>query len=183
MPTKTDPYTVIKGDATQPEQPGPNFIVHVCNNIGAWGAGFVMAISRRWSEPQRIFELVHPQLGDIQIVPVHVTSETVDGLQFSVSVVNMVAQHGIGRFGGGTDGTEKHPYAGHEDLIDRDHPLQYAVLEHCLEKVYDHVRMVRGSVHMPRIGCGLAGGSWDRVDAILHKMPLKRVPTFVYDFA
>jgi len=40
------------GDATAPTTPGPKMIVHVCNNIGAWGKGFVMALSKRWPEPQ-----------------------------------------------------------------------------------------------------------------------------------
>ncbi len=37
----------IKGDATQPQAGGNKVIAHVCNDLGGWGKGFVMAISKR----------------------------------------------------------------------------------------------------------------------------------------
>jgi O-acetyl-ADP-ribose deacetylase (regulator of RNase III) len=43
----------IKGDATNPAGQGNKIIVHICNDIGGWGKGFVMAISKRWKEPER----------------------------------------------------------------------------------------------------------------------------------
>ena len=44
--------TYVNGDATRPQGEGPKFIIHCCNDIGAWGAGFVMAVSRRWGSPK-----------------------------------------------------------------------------------------------------------------------------------
>nr|WP_218025660.1 hypothetical protein [Capsulimonas corticalis] len=44
-------YTI--GDATDPPRDEPGIIVHVCNDIGAWGKGFVMAISKRWKQPEK----------------------------------------------------------------------------------------------------------------------------------
>jgi hypothetical protein len=41
----------LKGDATFPEAKGTKIICHICNDLGAWGKGFVLAISKRWSEP------------------------------------------------------------------------------------------------------------------------------------
>ena len=43
----------IKGDATQPTGNGNKIIVHVCNDIGGWGKGFVMALSKRWKAPEQ----------------------------------------------------------------------------------------------------------------------------------
>lgn len=37
----------IQGDATRPDTDGPVIIVHVCNDVGGWGRGFVVAISKR----------------------------------------------------------------------------------------------------------------------------------------
>ena len=37
----------LKGDATSPQVSGYKIIVHICNNRGSWGAGFVMAISEK----------------------------------------------------------------------------------------------------------------------------------------
>src|SRR5688500_13345662 len=45
----------IKGDATRPARPGNKIIVHVCNDIGGWGRGFVMALSARWKEPEQSY--------------------------------------------------------------------------------------------------------------------------------
>ena len=42
----------ITGDATQPVGEGNKIIVHVCNDVGGWGRGFVMALSKRWKEPE-----------------------------------------------------------------------------------------------------------------------------------
>lgn len=52
---RADLLNYVKGDATSPQGDGTKAIVHVCNNIGAWGAGFVMAISRRWPEPEAAY--------------------------------------------------------------------------------------------------------------------------------
>ena len=41
------PIQFITGDATAPIGKGNRIIAHVCNDIGAWGAGFVLAISKR----------------------------------------------------------------------------------------------------------------------------------------
>lgn len=45
------------GDATQPTGAGPKIIVHICNDIGGWGRGFVVAISNRWSTPSSVIVL------------------------------------------------------------------------------------------------------------------------------
>lgn len=46
------PINYIKGDATNPVGDEPKIIVHVCNDIGGWGKGFVMALSNKWKEPE-----------------------------------------------------------------------------------------------------------------------------------
>jgi hypothetical protein len=37
-----------KGDASKPIGAGPKMICHITNNRGGWGAGFVLALSKRW---------------------------------------------------------------------------------------------------------------------------------------
>src|SRR5947207_11902994 len=49
----------IVGDATQPVGERPKIIVHVCNDIGGWGRGFVTAISKRWPEPEKRYRAWH----------------------------------------------------------------------------------------------------------------------------
>lgn len=45
----------VTGDATKPQGDGIKIIAHICNNRKGWGKGFVLAISRRWAEPERIY--------------------------------------------------------------------------------------------------------------------------------
>ena len=42
---------------------------------------------------------------------------------------------------------------------------------------------IEASVHMPRIGCGLAGGTWGKIEPILERTLIKAgVEVTVYDF-
>jgi O-acetyl-ADP-ribose deacetylase (regulator of RNase III) len=47
--------TYLIGDATAPGGRGPGVIAHVCNDSGGWGKGFVLAVSRRWPEPEAAY--------------------------------------------------------------------------------------------------------------------------------
>lgn len=154
-------YYVI-GDATRPEAEGHKIIVHVCNDIGKWGKGFVLAISKRWKEPERDYRQWYAdpagsnrvELGKIQ--PVRVEDD--------ITVINMIAQKGIYRSKGVP-------------------PIRYDALRTCLDKVSEYAGEIsKGtvSIHMPRIGCGLAGGSWPEVEKII-KETLPDRDVFVYD--
>ena len=47
----------------------------------------------------------------------------------------------------------------------------------------DHALQHDASIHMPRIGCGLAGGTWDKIEPILVDcQSSKNVQVTVYDF-
>ena len=134
----------VVGDATDPHGPGPGVIAHVCNDSGGWGKGFVLAISRRWPEPEAAYRKWARSgenfgLGMVQLVKV----------EDRLSVANMVAQHGYVR--------QANPVA-----------IRYGALAQCLAKLAG--RLEEGTtIHMPRIGCGLAGGSWDQVEPLLEE--------------
>lgn len=158
----------VVGDATHPMGEGKKFIVHVCNDRGGWGAGFVLALSKRWKEPEQCYRSLHRygeddfRLGRIQYVSVG--DDTV--------VINMIAQKGYG----------KSNSALHRAANERDSeiPLQLDHLEHCLQQAGDLARREGASVHMPRIGCGLAGGKWKDVEPIVERT-LEGIDVFVYD--
>ncbi|MGW5673667.1 macro domain-containing protein [Streptomyces sp. NPDC003860] len=151
----------IAGDATAPQAKGPKVIAHICNDLGGWGKGFVLAISRRWPEPEREYRRWHREragndfaLGAVQMIRV----------QPDIWVANMVAQHGMKRGSGRP-------------------PIRYDAVERCLEAVAEHALASGASVHMPRIGCGLAGGTWERIEPIVSKtLGARSVATTVYDY-
>jgi len=134
--------TYLTGDATAAEK---GIIAHVCNDLGAWGAGFVLALSARWPQPRDAYAewALHGAdfgRGNVQLVPV----------SDDLAVANMVAQRG---------------------LPSRDYPvaLDYEALGRCLDALTSLAPLEYGTViHMPRIGCGLAGGDWGRVESLIN---------------
>ena len=62
-------------------------------------------------------------------------------------------------------------------------PVRYAAIEQALAMVGVRAASEGASVHMPRIGTGLAGGEWSQVEPMLIAM-LTTQPTlhcYVYD--
>lgn len=155
------PLKIIRGDATSPQAKGPKLVAHVCNDLGGWGKGFVLAVSRRWPEPERAYRQWHRGragndfgLGATQLVQVRP----------DIWVANMVAQRGMRT---GSSGP----------------PVRYDAVERCLATVGDHARRLRATVHMPRIGCGLAGGRWELIEPlVIAALCAEGVETTVYDF-
>lgn len=147
----------VTGDATYPIGDGPKIIAHVCNDIGAWGAGFVKALDKRWDRPRERYKLAH------QVHPFGFIGTTgIVKVEPDIEVANMVAQVGV-----------RGP--------NNPQPIRYHVLEHCLGVVAKDAGG-RASVHMPRIGCGLAGGTWDEVEPIIQRtLVAAGVPVTVYD--
>lgn len=152
----------VTGDATAPVGTGPKVIVHVCNDVGAWGRGFVMAISKRWLEPERHYRAWHRgegqqpfALGEVQFVQV----------AEDLWVANLIGQRNIRNAKGLP-------------------PVRYEAIREGLRKVSLEARRLGASVHMPRIGCGLAGGNWEAVGQIVEAELVKAgVPVTVYDLA
>lgn len=152
----------VIGDATKPVGDGAKIIVHVCNDIGGWGRGFVVALSKRWPEPERRYRAWHRgeekvpfALGEVQFVLV---SE-------AVWVANLIGQRDVRTVAGVP-------------------PVRYHAITKGLQRVAEEALRIGASVHMPRIGCGLAGGKWEEVGKIVElQLANKEVPVIVYDLA
>jgi O-acetyl-ADP-ribose deacetylase (regulator of RNase III) len=153
----------LKGDATQPTVKGVKIIAHICNDIGAWGAGFVLALSKRWLQPELSYRRIRQadrKLGIVQLVNVGADA---DGKVMYVA--NMIAQHGV------------RPEI--EDNVPVP-PIRYYALATCLQKLRDDAIQYEATIHMPRIGCGLAGGDWTTVEKIINDS-LPDIDVYVYD--
>lgn len=144
----------IKGDATCPQASGPKIIAHICNDRGKFGKGFVVALSKRWDEPERSYREWYRSgfaLGDVQFVQV----------RNDIWVANIIGQHGL--YGG-----SKGP------------PVRYEAVSTGLKTVAEKAREMNASVHMPRIGCGLGGGTWEKIEPIITEH-LNDIEVTVYD--
>ncbi|QDT90363.1 macro domain-containing protein [Gimesia algae] len=153
--------TYLKGDATTPQARGNKIIAHVCNDLGGWGKGFVLAISKRWPEPEAEYRQWHRDraqnnfaLGEIQLINV----------EKYIWVANMIGQRGM-------------------KIGSKGPPVRYPAIEQSLKSVADKARELSASVHMPRIGCGLAGGKWDMIEPLIEQtLCTAEIKVYVYDF-
>jgi O-acetyl-ADP-ribose deacetylase (regulator of RNase III) len=135
----------VIGNATNPLGEGQKIVAHICNDLGKWGKGFVMAVSKKWETTRdqylEWYNKNEAKLGEVQFIRVgsHIT------------IANMIGQKGIKT---GSNGS----------------PIRYDYLEQCFEKLRIEAEKNQASIHMPRIGCGLAGGKWPRVEELINKV-------------
>lgn len=155
----------LVGDATQPLGHGQKIIVHICNDIGGWGRGFVAALSRRWKEPELNYRAWHQgkgdipfELGQVQFVPV--TADLI--------VANLIGQRDIKR----SKDQSKSSLP----------PIRYEAVRKGLKSIALRANQLQASIHMPRIGCGLAGGNWEEIQKIVEEeLSAKDIEVYVYD--
>lgn len=154
--------TYLKGDATQPQRKDNNtkvIIPHICNDLGLWGAGFVLALSKRWKQPEQDYR----SLSDYKLGRVLLTD-----CGDNIIVANMIAQHGVK--------PKFHP-AG---LSRIDQPIRYNSLRECLNSVNLLAVSIGAEIHAPKFGAGLAGGDWLTIEKIINEEIT--VPMYVYEF-
>ncbi len=136
----------VRGDATNPLGPGNKIIAHCCNDQGKWGKGFVLALSRKWPGPEEAYCRWYREkegfgLGEVQLVQVEPV----------IWVANLIGQHGTKS---GSHGP----------------PIRYPALREALGKLAAEALPLKASVHLPRIGCGLAGGKWEVVAPMIEEV-------------
>ncbi|PPS81091.1 hypothetical protein BZZ08_05693 [Streptomyces sp. MH60] len=61
-------------------------------------------------------------------------------------------------------------------------PVRYEAIGSALGRLAGKAAELDASVHLPRIGCGLAGGEWSRVEPLISDRLVRRgIPVTVYD--
>ncbi len=149
----------LRGDVLKPRGTDHRLIAHVVSDATPnWGGrGVAMSLKNKWPAAQERFrEWVgahhRPKLGEVHFCQV----------AENIEVASMVCQHGYGASSGPR--------------------LRYAALETALTSVADHAKLVKASVHMPRIGCGQAGGSWMVVRELIESsLVAANAPVTIYD--
>ncbi len=152
----------LVGDATRPQGTGARIIVHVCNDLGRWGKGFVLALSAHWAEPEARYRKwsrgqaeVPFALGQVQFVEV----------EPALWVANVLGQHGIRKAGAAP-------------------PIRLEAVRTGLATVAQFAQVHHATIHMPRIGTGLAGGNWETISQLIREELCARdIPVTVYEWA
>lgn len=136
-------------------------IIHICNDINRWGKGFVVCLGDRYPEAKMTYLKSVKQTGYHDLGTI--THVKIDN---TLMVINMVAQKGITKDRGGIP------------------PIRYVALKECLIKTRNMLETIQAqedllldsqntynkvkiSIHMPKIGCGLAGGDWDVIKELI----------------
>lgn len=151
-------------------------IPHVCNDIGAWGSGFVVPLGAAYPAAKQSYKEWHDkqtwtnpdgtevpfELGQVQFVKV--TEE--------ITVANMVGQHQTcwSDFGPGL-------------LLP---PVRYLAIAKALEQVANYCKKLHHDrqkieVHCPKFGSGLAGGKWEVLEALLDEIVSPAACVIVYE--
>ena len=119
-----------------------------------------MAISKRWKKPENQYREWFKskdgfKLGKVQFVQV----------EEDLWVANLIGQHKINKDENGNA------------------PIRYDAIEQGLEEVASFAIENKANIHMPRIGCGLAGGKWEMIEPIILKtLSDNNIEVTVYDF-
>jgi len=154
-----------RGDATDPKEgvKPRKLIIHVCNDIGGWGRGFVVALSNRYgnaanpNSPEARYRRWHREaqkpnyegktfeLGQIQTVYL---GGCEDGRK--LAVVNMIGQHDV-------------------KTVNGIPPVRYEAIRQCLKQVRELALQYDAEIHAPKFGAGLAGGDWNKIEQLLNE--------------
>lgn len=158
------PIHELIGDATRPVQTRGNILVaHVANNRGGWGKGFVLALSKRWPQAEKDYrDWAKSARRDGRSTPFQLGEILISKVEPNVDVAHLLAQDG---------------YVAPNNPT----PLSYDALTQCLRKVAKIAAEQTASIHMPRIGAGLAGGDWSRIKRIIEQ-ELGHLPVYIYTF-
>lgn len=150
---------LVKGDATKPRGIGNKIIAFVVNDATPrWGAGFALAIRKKWSFIQNSFiKWVERNPKDFKLG--NIKNINIDQ---DVSIVTLISQHGYGASGKPR--------------------IRYSALQNCLEQLAEVAKEKSASVHMPMIGSGQAGGNWTIIfEMIKETLSKKGIEVTIYE--
>ena len=134
----------LDGDATSPRGDGNRIVAHVVNDATPrWGGGFAKVVSRTWPNAQQDFISWAKQNQN----RLNLGNNCLFQIEDDLWVFHMVAQHGY-----------------RQSLQPG---IRYHHLETCLHALLEIANEHVASVHMPRIGCGQAGGNWSVVAELI----------------
>lgn len=144
--------TYIKGDLLNTTD---SIIAHGCNAQGVMGSGVALAIKNKWPEVYESYKAAYSaglvKLGYCQLVKTHDKK----------IVANIITQEYFGKDG--------------KKYVDYDAVKIGLTM---LRKYMDAKDIA--SVSMPKIGCGLGGGSWDKMSKIIEEI-LKNKNVNIYE--
>jgi Zn-dependent peptidase ImmA (M78 family)/O-acetyl-ADP-ribose deacetylase (regulator of RNase III) len=135
----------VHGDVLRPRGPEKKIICQLVNDQArVWGGGVARSTAKAFPNAQRAFSSwmnslpKTSRLGNVHFVQADETTY----------IASLIGQEGFG-----------------PSPMPR---IRYAALEKCFTKVSEFAAAKSASVHLPRLGAGESGGSWDTVQEIIQ---------------
>lgn len=160
-----------EGDVTSPIGDGQKLIPHIVNDIGAWGSGVVVAISRRWSAPETAYRRWYKNKINMDGIK-EFKLGNVDFVQASeeITIANMIGQRGIGPKSLNIDG---------HTVVEQ--PIRYDALRSCMIQVRRFIADRPISIHAPKFGTLRAGGDWSVIEQMINE-EWSRLNVTIYEY-
>jgi hypothetical protein len=146
---------------------GTILIPHVVNSVGAFSAGFVVPLSKRFPEARESYHkwFKDGKYNDVSFLLGLTLFESVEtDDEYQVIVAHMLAQKGL-------------PSAKNRQ------PLQYDALEKCIGQVgYLAGNLPFTTIHCPLFGAGLGGADWYKIEMMVREYWIKQqnIPVTCY---
>jgi O-acetyl-ADP-ribose deacetylase (regulator of RNase III) len=149
-----------------------NVLAHGVNCRGAFGAGFAKKLAYKYPKARSHyidkFYSKGWNLGEVQFIEIWPLCDRQMDTRWNGEdifiIANMATQQGYGYD------------ASQTQYVD------YDAVAKCFQTLIDYAECHRLTVGMPKIGSGLAGGSWDTINGILQQcMQERKVHAIVYE--
>jgi Zn-dependent peptidase ImmA (M78 family)/O-acetyl-ADP-ribose deacetylase (regulator of RNase III) len=149
----------VHGNVLEPRGQGPKVICQLVNDQArTWGGGVARSTARKYPSAQEAFAAWMMALPRAQ----RLGSVHFEAVTQSTTIASLVGQQGYG--------ASSSPR------------IRYLALALCFEKVLAYAAEHQASVHMPRIGEGQSGGSWETVAEIVRTiLVINNIPVTVYE--
>ena len=154
-----DALDFLHGNVLAPTGAGTKVVCQLVNDQArVWGGGVARAAARQYPSAQQQFsQWFLPMPKHERLGKVHFANVGIDTV-----IASLVAQEGYG--------ASSSPR------------IRYAPLERCFSAVAQFALDHGASVHLPRIGAGQSGGSWDTVEEIIRDtLVAQGIRVTVYD--
>ena len=160
-PSNIASIAYLPGDATNPRSGGFRIVAQIVNDSAfTWGGGLSLSVRKKWPDAQQAFRTwAEHDRRNLRLGNVHFAS-----VETGLGIASLIAQHGYG--------------------LSPTPRIRYLHLKTCLDKLASLATERKATVHIPKLGCGQAGGLWSVVRELVEDSLCGRgVKVYVYELA
>lgn len=134
-------------------------IPHIVNNVGGFGAGFVLHFAKTFPKAKEsYFDWVK---GNIKAIPFELGQSMPAKIGENRIAHHMCAQNGVI----GPNNPK---------------PIKYRALANCLHKVNNLCGSINVEIHAPAFGSDLSGGDWYIISTLIDEILISPVKIYIY---